>query len=182
MYNELQIRCVDSSVGHKNRFCRHYTLIYGNGEEEPADISSKRNILTIEHLNAQSQQCNLDEVGLFTKDRNNDILYISESWLLSHIPDVFVNIPNYNIFRCESGRDGGVCIYVKDLLSANVIDLKVPKQIGIEDICLQYNVGSYQQLLLDVSTDIPKLRLSLLVISKCSKIDLHEKRGFDYSL
>lgn len=71
---------------------------------------------------------------LLTKERNIDILCISESWLLPHTPDVFVNLPNYNLFRCDSGRGGGVCIYVRDVLSANVIDLKVPRQTGIEDI------------------------------------------------
>lgn len=79
-------------------------------------------------------QCNLDEVSLLIKDRNIDILCISESWLLPHTPDTFVNIPNYNIVRCDGGLGGGVCIYVKDTLSANVIDLKVPRQTGIEDI------------------------------------------------
>ena len=79
-------------------------------------------------------QNNIDEVVLLTKERNIDILCVSESWLLPHTPDIFVNLPNYNIFRCDSGRGGGVCIYVKDVLSANVIDLKVPRQTGIEDI------------------------------------------------
>ncbi len=79
-------------------------------------------------------QCNIDEVALLIKERNIDILCISESWLLPHTSDAFVNLPNYNIFRCKYGRGGGVCIYVKAVLSANVSDLKVPRQTGIEDI------------------------------------------------
>ncbi len=79
-------------------------------------------------------QCNINEIELLAKERNIDILCISESWFLPHTPDAFVNLPNYNIFRCDSGRGGGVCIYVKDILSANVIDLKIPRQTDIEDI------------------------------------------------
>ncbi len=36
-------------------------------------------------------------------------------------------------FRCDKGRGGGVCIDVKDVLSAVVIDLKIPRQTGNED-------------------------------------------------
>ncbi len=79
-------------------------------------------------------QCNINEVELLTKEKNIDILCISESWLLPHTPDTFVNLPNYNIFRCDRGSGGDVCIYVKDILSANVIDLNIPRQTGIEDI------------------------------------------------
>ncbi len=66
--------------------------------------------------------------------RNIDILCIRESWLLQNVSDNYVQIPDYNIFRCDSGRGGGVCIYVKEVLSVNVINLNIPKQEGIEDI------------------------------------------------
>lgn len=45
-----------------------------------------------------------------------------------------VNIPEYKIFRCDSGRGGGVCIYVKDVLLTHVLCLDVPKPAGIEDV------------------------------------------------
>ena len=76
----------------------------------------------------------MDEIILLTKDRNIDVLCVSESWLLPDIPDAYVNIPGYKIFRCDSGRGGGVCIYAKNVLSTNIINLYVPKQMGIKDL------------------------------------------------
>ena len=90
--------------------------------------------MTVEHVNAQSLLSSMDEIVLLMKDRDIDILCVSESWLLPNVPDDFVDIPGYKIFRCDGGRGGGVCIYVKDVLSANVINLRVPKQEGIEDM------------------------------------------------
>ncbi len=41
----------------------------------------------------------IDEVRLLAKERNVDIFCVSESWLLPNLPDVFVSIPRYKIFR-----------------------------------------------------------------------------------
>ncbi len=56
--------------------------------------------LTIEHINAQSLQASFDEVKFLVSERNIDILCVSETWLLPHTPNAYVNIPNYKIFRC----------------------------------------------------------------------------------
>ncbi len=88
----------------------------------------------IEYLNAQSLMSSMDEIKLLVNERNTDILCISESWLLSSVPDHFVNIHGYKIFRCDGGRGGGACIYVRDDLSATVMNVSVPKQAGIEDV------------------------------------------------
>ncbi len=90
--------------------------------------------MTIEHINAQSLLGNMDEIRLLINVRNIDVLCVSESWLLPDLPDTYVNIPGYKIFRCDSGRGGGVCIYVKNVLSVNIINLNVPKQEDIEDL------------------------------------------------
>lgn len=76
----------------------------------------------------------IDEVRLLVKERNTDILCVSESWLLPNILDDFVMIPEYKIFRCDKGRGGGVCMYIKNILTVNVINLNVPKQEGVEDV------------------------------------------------
>ncbi len=73
---------------------------------------------------------------LLVRDRKVDVLCISESWLLPNLPDSFVMIQGYKIFRYDGGRGGGVCVYVKDVLTANVIDPNVPKQKGVEDVRL----------------------------------------------
>ena len=76
----------------------------------------------------------MDEIKLLMNERNADILCISESWLLPSVSDHLVNIHGYKIFRCDGGRGGGVCIYVRDDLSATVMNLSVPKQAGVEDV------------------------------------------------
>ncbi len=81
--------------------------------------------MTIEHINAQSLLGSIDEVRLLVQERTIDTFSVSESWLLPNLPDVFVSIPGYKIFRCDNGRGGGVCIYVKDILMVNVINLNV---------------------------------------------------------
>ena len=54
-------------------------------------------------------------------DRQIDILCISETWLLPNMTDKFINIPQYKVFRQDVGRGGGVCIYVRDYLSATLL-------------------------------------------------------------
>ncbi len=67
-------------------------------------------------------------------DRNTDILCVSETWLSPHIPDTYINIPNYKVFRCDSGRGAGVCLYVRETLNSETIDTKIPRQTGTEDV------------------------------------------------
>lgn len=76
----------------------------------------------------------IDELKLSMKERNTDILCVSETWLFPSLLNDFVNIPGYKIFRCDNGRGGGVCIYTKESLTVNVINLNVPKQEGLEDV------------------------------------------------
>ncbi len=58
------------------------------------DTMSMLGFLTVEHINTQSLQSNFDEVKLLVRERNFDVLCVSETWLLPHTPDEYVNIPN----------------------------------------------------------------------------------------
>ena len=66
--------------------------------------------IKIVHINAQSVQGHMDEIKLLIKDGNIDILCISETWLLPTVENRFIQIPNFNIFRQDEGRGGGVCV------------------------------------------------------------------------
>ncbi len=68
--------------------------------------------LTIDHINSQSLLANLDEIKMLMSDKKTDILCVSETWLSPYIPDIYVNIPNYKVFRCDGGQAAGVCLYV----------------------------------------------------------------------
>ena len=100
----------------------------------PMYVTLKKDCLIIEHINSQSLQSHLDEIKILIADRNIDILCMSETWLLTETPNAYVNIPNFKSFRCNQGRGGGVCIYVRNQLKTNVINLPVSKQPGIEDV------------------------------------------------
>ena len=76
---------------------------------------SERDKVKIDHVNSQSIMANKDEIDLLIKERNTDILCVSETWLSPETPDEHIAISNYNIFRCDRGRGGGVCIYVRDV-------------------------------------------------------------------
>ncbi len=95
---------------------------------------SKKDYLTIEHVNTQSLQSDFEEIKLLISDRNVDILCVSETWLLSETPNAYINIPGFKIYRSDHECGGGICIYVSSLLKINVINLPFPKQPGVEDI------------------------------------------------
>ena len=59
---------------------------------------------------------------------------MSETWLLPHIPDSHVYIPGYQLYRCDKGKGGGACIYVKDYLTSKVIVSNITRPDGIEDV------------------------------------------------
>ena len=94
----------------------------------------RKEFLVIEHINSQSLLSSINEITLLLKEQSIDILCISETWLLPHTPDNFVSIPHYNLFRKDSGRGGGVCIYVKESLRVNTLSLNLPIQSDIEAI------------------------------------------------
>ena len=96
-----------------------------------------KNSLTVEHINAQSLMSSLDEVMLLLYERDIDVLCISETWLHSNTPDMYVNIPNYTIYRCDNGRGAGVCIYVNNCLTSSIIKQEIPRQEGVEDVWVQ---------------------------------------------
>ena len=73
-------------------------LIYTSQMVEP-----KKDLIKIEHINAQSVQGHIEEIKMLIEDRSIDILCISETWLLPLIEDKYVKVPNFNIFRYDVG-------------------------------------------------------------------------------
>lgn len=78
----------------------------------------------------------MDEVKLLISNRKVDILCVSETWLLPNIPNQFIDISNYNIFRYDQGHGGGTCIYVREDLVVTSINFDIPRTDGVEDIWL----------------------------------------------
>lgn len=66
-----------------------------------------------------------------------DILCVSETWVSPHTPSAYVNVPDYDIYRCDKGRGSGVYIYVKQSLGTEVIITTITHVTGIEDVWLK---------------------------------------------
>ncbi len=78
-----------------------------------------------------------EEICLLLEERNTDILCVSETWFTPDVFDEYVNIPNYVLYRCDKGRGGGVCIYVKNNLTVTQINTTlIDKPEGVEDLWL----------------------------------------------
>ncbi len=90
--------------------------------------------MTIDHINAQSILSNREEILLLVKERDMDVLCISETWLCNDIPHDHINIPEYKVFRCDKGRGGGVCIYVKDIFKVTPLEFDTVRPQGVEDV------------------------------------------------
>ena len=76
----------------------------------------------------------MDEVKYLSSERKIDILCISETWLLEDIPDKFIQIPNFNVFRHDKGRGGGTCIFVRDDLKVKQLCTGIENHPYIEDL------------------------------------------------
>ncbi len=74
------------------------------------NMSSNKEPLKTEHLNAQSLQDSLEQIKLLMNERDVDILCVSETWLSSCSPDSYVNIQNYNLYRRDKVHGSGVCV------------------------------------------------------------------------
>ena len=65
-----------------------------------------------------------------------DILCVSETWLLPTMQSRLINISGYSVYRCDGGRGGGVCIYVKTIFNVTVLSTNLEKSPLVEDIWL----------------------------------------------
>ena len=69
-------------------------------------------------LNITSLPRHIDELRVWMRDQNLDLLAINETRLDSSIPNESVKIINYQIFRkIRNHFGGGVSIYIRDSLN-----------------------------------------------------------------
>jgi len=97
-------------------------------------VTRSHNVLKIEHINAQSLLGHFEEIKMLVEERTIDILCISETWLHQEMDSNFINIPNFKVYRCDAGRGGGVCIYVRDTLKSNRISATAVSNTAVEDV------------------------------------------------
>ncbi len=85
-------------------------------------------------MNERSLLAKLLEVKLFVIEKNIDILCVSETWLLPHIPDSHCYILGFHVFRCDKGHGGGPCVYVKETLATKAMNCDIVRPSAIEDL------------------------------------------------
>lgn len=59
---------------------------------------------------------------------------MSETWLTCEVLNEHITLPNFNEYRLDKGRGGGVCMYVSDSLSVTRIDVNMESVEGVEDL------------------------------------------------
>ena len=99
-------------------------------------VKKKRDFLCIEYLNVQSLLCRKNDIETLLSEKDIDILCLTETWLTSNIADVLIDIPEYRIYRCDKGRGGGCCIYVKNYLTVKICKLNMTRIEGLEEVWL----------------------------------------------
>ncbi|MEL6988691.1 MAG: hypothetical protein AAGK97_12785, partial [Bacteroidota bacterium] len=77
-----------------------------------------------------------DEIKILLKS-GVDVLCVSETWLLPEIPTHFIEVDGFNVYRCDGGRGGGVCVYTSKELKAVPISIGLPSCAGVEDVWLR---------------------------------------------
>ena len=85
-----------------------------------------------------------------------DILCVSETWLNSNMPDRFIYIEGFNIFRTDNGCGSGTCIYVRNNLSCTRLDFDFPPCEGVEDTWVQVQCRKLPSIIVGVIYRHPK--------------------------
>lgn len=119
-------------------------------------VIKAKDALKIEHVNAQSLLANKDVIDNIIKDRCIDILCVSETWLCPLTLNDYVCIPNYNLFRYDKGRGGGVCMYVSDTLTATQVNVAMDRVEGVEDIWVSVQSSKFPSIIVGCLYRHPK--------------------------
>ena len=72
------------------------------------------------HLNVRSLYSKIDQVSHIINKYKYDVFAVSETWLDSTVADSEIAIDGYDVYRRDRSNDvrgGGVCLYVKTMLS-----------------------------------------------------------------
>lgn len=89
--------------------------------------------LTIAGLNIRSLAPKVSQIECLLEGESIDVLCLSESWLAKKIPNNFLRIDNYKIYRWdreEKKRGGGICAYVHRKL---LVNSEIYSELNISD-------------------------------------------------
>ena len=98
-------------------------------------------------INARSLCNKLDEFPLSLSDRNIDVCCVTETWLSNSIPDCFVCLKDYVVYRhdrCSVG--GGVAVFVKNVICSVAVDIPAEYR-HVEVVCVDLSFFTARSML-----------------------------------
>ncbi|KAF7211598.1 leucine-rich repeat extensin-like protein 1 [Nothobranchius furzeri] len=131
--------------GHRNPVLKRHriTKIFRtlNQAKVVWDLQSRVKGLLGGHLNIRSMRPKREQLEHLLCNSLIDFLGLSETWLNRSSPEVIVKMPNYNVFRkdIESGRGGGVLIYVR--ISLKCTKIEWPSHINLECVGVEISLS-----------------------------------------
>lgn len=108
----------------------------------------------------------LNEFKISILNTNASIILITETWLSNKIPDSFIHLPGYLMFRKDRGTEGGgVCIYVRSEIAGNNVRAS---------ICPQFTTsGPVESLWLEIKIHNLKFIVACIYRPKQQTSELH---------
>jgi Reverse transcriptase (RNA-dependent DNA polymerase) len=98
--------------------------------------------LKITHINAQSlvDADHFSEFQTLFGDSKFDVIAISETFLKPTIPDSFIELPGYTVYRNDRKvkRGGGVAVYVRESLKSKILPCNPRKADHVYDFTPEY--------------------------------------------
>lgn len=108
-----------------------------------------KNDFKIIHINARSLYPNkILNLKLLAEDLKPLIICVSETWLTKDVPDVAINIPNFNVNRYDTNNCGSVCIYTHNSLLVNKLsNYATPSIKGLDILILKVQLGKFKSFI-----------------------------------
>ena len=87
------------------------------------NYSTNKHSLTFVYSNLRSIKNKVEELNTTISNLNPDVICLVETWLTPDVPDGFINLSEYNLFRKDrQSRGGGLLIGCKKYLKVKFIN------------------------------------------------------------
>lgn len=130
--------------------------------------------MKIAHLNVKSLSAKINELRIFIKQNEIDVLTISETWLNENIPTANVTIDDYIFVRCDRDyRGGGVGVYIKKNIKYSLFSASTNTinqiWLAIEASNTKLVVGtSYRPPKMNIKLFLNEIETALSLVLPCS--------------
>ena len=124
-------------------------------------------IITLLHLNIRSlkKRGHFIQIRNLARDKNYEVISLSETWLNSSVKNAEINIEGYKLFRQDrlGMRGGGVGVYIRVPLKAKVLkDMSSTSNSGFYQLWLQVQHKKKKSVVIWVTYRPPNCPVSCL--------------------